>query len=206
MYKNTTEEQTSYVGKCGAREAYDPFNRKCKIVCITGDSNCTRSLIKARNDIPEYDSYDYNIDEKYNLNYWNDWIEEYYLTRDQPVFDYKDFDGDCLELWTCNGIVPANESSTFCFCDQLCGVYGDCCPDVDVSSEDDVVKTSFGCSYIPRIYDNWFVFVVNSCPEGTRYELDRLCSEPDEQNVYHFYASQWSKHGVYLPKHVLCSV
>ena len=45
-------------------------------------------------------------------------------------------------------------------------------------------KPPFSCSYIPRIHDDWFVFVVNSCPKGTEYELDRLCTEIDEQNVY----------------------
>ena len=185
MYKtNTTVEQVSFIGRCGPMEAYDPFHGECKKVCITSDSNCTSSIIKIRNDTPEYDSYEYNYDVKSNVNFWHSYLEDYYLIRDRAVFDYKDFEGDCLQFWTCNGTASTNSSSPFCSCDHLCGVYRDCCRDIDASSYDDVMEPSFSCSYIPRIYDNWFIFVVNSCPEETEYELKRLCTEIDEHNVY----------------------
>ena len=187
--EETTVEQTSYEGRCGPSEAYDPFNNECKNMCAINDKNCTRNLIKAQPDIPDYESYYYQYSVQYNANYWSDFADEYYVDDTYTYYDDIDYRNlkahVCLKFWTCD-YTETDQAHTpnHCFCDPLCAVYKDCCTNANVSPDADIANISFGCSYIPRIYDRWFVFVVNSCPEGTEYELQKLCTEPDEQNVY----------------------
>ena len=187
MYNiSTTVEQLSFVGRCGPSEAYDPFNGVCMKVCSTNDKNCTSSLIQSRTDLPEYESDGYQMDVQYNAEYWSDHAEAYFVPNDEyyDAVDYRDFDGPaCQKYWTCESTQPVSyRTKQTCTCDSLCRVYKDCCHNLDIRSEE--VGVSLGCSYIPRVYDRWFIYVVNSCPKGTEYELQRLCSNPDERNIY----------------------
>ena len=135
-----------------------------------------RSNINGRNYYHDY----------YDHNYYNDYYDHDY---------YYDYDDDgCLKdeysasksccKWECT---PKWQMyPNYCNCDDLCQFFNDCCENIDVSSDKNftILNVSFDCLYIPGIYDLWFVFIVNTCPDGTDYELHKLCTEPNEQDIY----------------------
>ena len=111
--------------------------------------------------------------------------EDYYYYYDH---DYEipspdtDFEGEtCLKDWRCDGTWnPVRK----CFCDNLCAMYDDCCHDAHVTSYDGVKNTSFSCQYLPTINGFWFIFVVDTWPDGTDFQLGELCTDTNKGNIY----------------------
>ena len=189
-HRETSVEKESFVGLCGPNEAYDPFNGGCRNLCYENISNCLQSFIRTSDTALEYTSYDFQYVADYNEYYWTYDFEYHYAYQYEQndsdyEFDYTNFTSEeCQEKWKCDSSVTRSKPQHYCYCDKLCSIYKDCCQNAIVSFEDNANDVVFDCIYIPRIYDRWFVFVVNSCPKGTDYELLRLCGELDEQNVY----------------------
>ena len=190
-HTETTVDQSSFAGLCEPSEAYDPFNGGCKNVCYGNNTYCSRSLFRTLDASLEYTAYEYQYVVDYNEFYWdNDYNYEddpdYYGEDYFAVYEYTKFTSeDCQKKYKCKA--PGDRSSVehYCFCNKKCLIYKDCCENSKFSFEGNTNDVKlFDCIYMPRIYDKWFVFVVNSCPEGTDFELRRLCEETDEQNIY----------------------
>ena len=114
------------------------------------------------------------------------WYEDYYYYYD---YEYEipspdtDFEGEtCQKNWRCDGTFPPVRQ---CYCDNLCVTYGDCCHNANVTRYDGIKNTSFSCQYLPTIHGLWFIFVVDTCPDGTDYQLGELCADTNNKgNIY----------------------
>ena len=183
-----TVEHSSFAGLCEPSEAFDPFNSECKNVCYIDNTNCSRRSIGTLDGAIEYTAYEYQYVVDYNEYYW-EYMYDYY---DDYYEDYYDFENDytytsenCQKKWKCKASDDRSSEQNYCYCNRGCSYYKDCCENAIFNFEGNPNDVKlFDCIYLPRIYDKWFVFVVNSCPEGTELELRRLCVEADEQNIY----------------------
>ena len=120
---------------------------------------------------------------KYEL-YSDEWASYYYNYYYNFDYDYQDFDGKtCLSFWTCIKYYKFFHTLSECHCDELCVIYKDCCHNYDITSGAMKSNVSFDCKYIPGLF-SWFVFVINTCPDGTADDLNTLCTQRDENNIY----------------------
>ena len=148
---------------------------------------------------------DFDPDEHLYGGYYNNGYYYYdydYDYDDEYLYpEYKDFDGQvCQDNWRCHG-----ELKGYCFCDNLCPMYSDCCHDANITSDHGVHNQPFSCQYIPGVKDVWFVFIIDTCPGGTDYQLNELCIEPNERNIYITTLTSSSSTG-FLYKNVHCAM
>ena len=150
---------------------------KTRIACATifilalTESNTAKDKHANSTETPIENNFD-GLDSYYDYYDYNDCVNDRY-SGSKPCCD-----------WECDSYSKASLSS--CNCDDICHVYDDCCARANSHSYQDysMKNTSFNCLYIPRIYSRWFVFIVNTCPDGTNYDLQKLCTDPDEHNIY----------------------
>ena len=124
-------------------------------------------------------------EDDYNSNY-DGYYYDYYYDYDDHC-DYSDYSASkpCCD-WNCPLEMDMDLYTDSCYCDDMCHIFDDCCEGNSINSDKNVAmpNISFDCLYIPSIYNGWFVFIVHTCPGGTKNELQKLCTEPDEQNIY----------------------
>ena len=110
-----------------------------------------------------------------------------HYSNEYKYSDSKYYDSElCQMKWNCDYTTSWIDPPYLCFCDDLCTIYKDCCQNAKITSDPSLIpmNVSFDCLYIPSINDEWFVYIINSCPQDTDYELYRLCIKPTERNIY----------------------
>ena len=128
-----------------------------------------------------YESHYYN-DHYYYYDeyYYYDYNYDYYYDCDDEYPELKNFDGQVRQdNWRCH-----DEQTGYCFCYTLCTMYSDCCHDANITSGRGLHNQPFSCHYIPGVVDSWLVFVIDTCPVGVEHQLNGLCIEPNERNIY----------------------
>ena len=148
-----------------------------------------------------YDNgYYYYDDDDYFYDYMYDYY--YYGYDDDYIYpELRDFDGQvCQENWGCQ-----NVKTEYCFCDNLCAMYSDCCHDANITSDHGIHNQPFSCQYIPGVYSYWFVFVIETCPEDADFQLNELCNETNERDIYSTTPTSSSSTG-FLYKNVHCAM
>ena len=79
-----------------------------------------------------------------------------------------------------------------CKCDVNCDIFKDCCSDANASNADTTpemteklreVAPFIRCDYVPEVYNRWFIFVVNSCPNDADKIVQYLCQNIDSENI-----------------------
>ena len=146
-----------------------------------------------------YNGYYYYYDDYYYYDYDYDYYYDYDDEYVNP--ELKTFDGHvCQDNWRCH-----DEQKGYCFCDILCTMYSDCCHDANITSDRDIHNQQFRCHYIPGVVDSWFVFVIDTCPGGVDYQLNGLCIEPNERNIYSTTPTSSTSTG-FLYKNVYCAM
>ena len=132
----------------------------------------------------EDNSYQSNINDDDYYDYYYDYYDDY-----GPDYDHNCVSREYSASMTCCHWQCAPDwlyNPHHCNCDDMCQVYNDCCESTGMTSDQNftMANVSFDCLYMPDIYDLWFVYIVKTCPDGTEYELNKLCTESDEQNIY----------------------
>ena len=79
-----------------------------------------------------------------------------------------------------------------CKCDVNCDIFKDCCSDANASNAYTTpemteklreVAPFIRCDYVPEVYNRWFIFVVNSCPNDADKIVQYLCQNIDSENI-----------------------
>ena len=90
---------------------------------------------------------------------------------------------DCVTKHSCISTIR------YCYCDASCDVFRDCCYDANVTEshlKSAKLKEVFpyvSCEYLPEVYSQRFIFIVNSCPLDSRKTLKDLCQNIDGRNT-----------------------